>query len=326
MLISFAEAKKLLAKYAGKAGKCDTDVEVPLFVKSVIQELLNRGANGSVRKWQFYTQNGTITAPPDLLLPIKIRIDGPCGSAMQGFVYDKFYEFYDESTLQDCQPWEKGAVEEPNNFYTQYDLPLCGARILAVPRCNEAEDANLVIQGTNLENQDIWMPLKEGGKKKGEHLSICKAQNKFTEATFVSISGIEKTPTKDYVRLYWYIPETGMRGILAEFRPNETRPAFKRFRILGVDCNAPFKVTILGRVRFFDNYADSDIIPITSIRALKLMAQTLQADDNDNVQVSSYKESRVDKVLDTENRYNRTPQAKVDFEEATSPGSIKNLI
>src|SRR6476620_12583735 len=112
MLISFREAKELLAKYAGKAGKCVDDVQVSLFVKSVIQELLNRGANGSLRKWEFNTQGGMITAPTDLDTPLKIRIDGPCGS--QGNVYDKFYEFYEVSTLSGCQPFEKGAVEEVN--------------------------------------------------------------------------------------------------------------------------------------------------------------------------------------------------------------------
>lgn len=325
MIITFGDAKNLLAKYAGKAGRCNTDIEVPLFVKSVIQELLNRGANGSIRKWQFYTQNGTITAPPDLLLPLKIRIDGPCGG-FQGNVYDKFYEFYEEATLTDCQPWEKGAVEDINNYFTQYDLPTCGARVLAVPRCKEDEGAHLILSGSDTEFKDIWMPKSDGTKNKGEYLTIDHSKNRYTAATFTSFTAIEKTVTKDYVRLYWHIPETGEKGLLTELRPNETRPSFRRYKILGIDCNIAYKVSVLGRVRFFDNYADSDIIPITSIRALKLMAQTLQADDNDNVQVSGYKESRVDRVIDTENRYNRTPQATVDFCAETAPSGIKNII
>lgn len=326
MIITFGEAKTVLAPYCGKAGKCSTAPELPIFVKSVIQELLNRGANGSLRKWVFKTQNGTITAPPDLALPTHIRIDGECGSNIKGSIYDKFYEFYDDSTLADCQPWEKGAVEEINNFYTQYDIPTSGARLLAVPRCKEDADAKFLINGTDFSYKDIWMPRKNEEKGKGEELTICKENNKFTAATFTSITGIEKTVTRDYVRLYWYQPETGDRGLLGEYRPNDTHPSFRRFRVLGIDCGKPYKVTILGRVRFFDNYADSDIIPITSIRALKLMAQTIQADDNDNVQVSSYKEARVDRVLDNENKYNRTPSATLNFEEETSPGSIKNII
>lgn len=325
MIITFGDAKKFLARYAGKAGSCKDDGIVDLFVKSVIQELLNRGANGNVRKWQFNTQNGTITLPSDLQLPTHIRIDGLSGGS-PGNIYDKFYEFYEESTLADCYPWEKGAVEEVNTYFTQYDIPSCGARILAVPRCVEDAGAHLMIQGLDLSKKDIWMPLASGGKGKGEYLTINKADPKFTASTFSTITGIEKTVTKDYVRLYWYVPDTGAKGILADLRPNETRPSFRRARILGVDCNKPAKVTILGRVRFYDNYADSDIIPITSLRALKLMAQTLQAEDNDNIQIASYKGQRVTDVIDNENKYNRTPQASVNFEPETSPASIKNII
>lgn len=325
MIINFGDAKKVLARYAGKAGSCRDDSPVDLFVKSVIQELLNRGANGNVRKWQFYTQNGTITLPQDLLLPIKVRVDGECGG-QPGNVYDKFYEFYEEASLADGVPWEKGAVEEPNTFFTQYDLPPQGARVLAVPRCKEDCNAHFMIYGTDVEFKDVWMPKASGGKGKGEYLSIIYEHSKFTAATFTSFTSIEKTVTKDYVRLCWYIPDTDQKGLLADFRPNETRPSFRRAKILGIDCDKVSKVTVLGRVRFYDNYADSDIIPITSLRALKLMAQTLQAEDNDNIQVASYKGQRVTDVIDNENKYNRAPQASVNFEPETSPGSIKNII
>lgn len=297
-----------------------------MFVKSVIQELLNRGANGNLRKWQFHTQNGMITLPPDLQLPISIRIDGPCGGGSPGMVYDKFYEFYEEATLNDCVPWEKGAVEEVNNFYTQYDIPLTGTRILAVPRCKEDCDSHLVIQGTDLEHKDIWVPRKSGGKGKGEYLSINHDRPRYTQATFTTITGIEKSVTRDYVRLYWYCANSEQKGLLADLRPNETRPAFRRARIVGADCSSSVKVTILGRVRFYDNYVDSDIVPITSLRALKLMAQTLQAEDNDNIQVASYKGQRVTDVIENENRYNRTTQASVNFEPETAPSSIKTII
>lgn len=325
MIITFGQAKRFLSKYAGKAGLCPQDEFVGLFVQSTIQELLNRGANGSIRKWTLWTQNGMITLPPDLQLPTNIRIDGPCGGGSPGFVYDKFYEFYEESTVTDCMPFERGAVLEVNDYYTQYDPPACGVRILAIPRCREDKDAHIVVQGIDPNNLDIWVP-NQGVKIKGEYLSICKDDPKYTTATFKKIGPIEKSVTKDYIRLYWYNPMTGLKGLLADLRPNETRPAFRRARIVGIDCNRCSKVTVLGRVRFYDNYVDSDIIPITSLRALKLMAQTLQAEDNDNIQVASYKSARVENVLDNENQYNRTPQAPVNFEEETAPGSIRNII
>lgn len=325
MIITFGEAKSLLSRFAAKAGACRDDGIVSLFVKSVIQELLNKGAHGNIRRWEFYTQNGVLTLPPDLLLPTHIKIIGPCERSEIGRVYDKFYEFYESETLENYNPWEKGAVEQPNTYFTQYDLPACGARILAVPRCVEDCDSHLVLQGTDQGGLDIYVPKKDGLKEKGEYLSIDKQLPKYTEATFKTITSIEKCTTRDYVRLYWYNPETKEKGLLADLRPNDTRPSFRRARILGCDPRFPTKVVILGRVRFYDNYVDSDIIPITSLRALRVQAQAMQAEENDNVQLSQAKEASVMNIVNNENQYNRTPQAQVNFEPETSPGSIRTI-
>lgn len=320
MIITFKEAKNLLAKYAGKSGKCPDDDEVGLFVKEVIQQLLFRGASGNLRKWVFITQRGMFTAPPDLELPIKMKVEGKAGN-----VFDKFYEFYDQSTLADCTPCEEGLVEEVNPYYTQFDLPYGGARILATSMCNEAEDAHLLIQGTDEHGKEIYMPHK-GERFKGEYLGINKEKPRYTKKTFTRITAVQKTPTKHYVRLYWYNPESGDKGLLAEYKPGDTNPSFRRYRVASLSCEECFKITVLGRIRFSENYHDNDIIPISNIRALKLMAQQLQAEDNDDLQNAAYKNQRIEQALDNENQYKRTPQATIDFFGPTSPGSIKNLI
>ncbi len=162
MIITFGEAKSELAQYAGKAGRCSDDTQVDLFVKEVIQQLLFRGANGNLRKWVFHTQNGMFTAPPDLELPLKIKIDGEVGTS-----FDKWYEFYDHNTLSDCSPCEEGLFEENNIFFTAFDLPPQGARILAKPLCSEAVDAHFIITGKNEFGEEIFMPHK-GEQFKGE--------------------------------------------------------------------------------------------------------------------------------------------------------------
>ena len=323
MLISWKEAKQALAKYAGKAGKCVNDEDVGLFVKEVVQELLNRGANGSLRRWEFKSQNGTFTAPPDLLLPLKIKIDD-CNGSLQGNVYDKFYEFYDSSTLSDCQPFERGAVQDLNTYFTQYDIP-GSKRILARCQCKEDLDAHMQILGLDDCGKEIFMPHK-GLKDKGEYLSLNKNEPKYTAQSFSKITGIEKSVTKGYITLYWYNPTTGQQGLLAQFRPTDTRPSFTRYRLLLGDCKRCYKVTILGRVQFLDNYSDNDIIPITNLRALKLMAQSIQSQDNDDIQVAAAKEQFTANTINNENQNNRTPQAPVDFFYETSGASMKPLI
>lgn len=320
MIITFKEAKDILAQYAGKAGKCPTDEAVGMFVKEVIQQLLFRGASGNIRKWVFFTKNGTFTAPPDLELPIKMRVDTHTGQ-----VYDKFYEFYDQNTLSKCSPCEDGLVEEPNDYFTSFDIPCGGRRLLAVPLCKEDEGASLLIQGIDEVGREVYMPHK-GERFKGEYLGIDKEKPKYTQKTFTKVTGIEKATTKNYVRLYWYDPETGEKGLLAEYKPNDTHPSFRRFRVVGLSCEETFKITILGRIRFCENYHDNDIVPISNIRALKLMAQQIQAEDNDDIQTAAYKNQRIEQSVTNENQYKRTPSATIDFFGPTSPGNIKNLI
>lgn len=333
MIITFGQAKTLIAKYVGKAGRCPGEEEVDLAVKEVIQELLQRGANGNLRKWVFLTENGIITAPPDLELPIKVRVgDGSAGYGGTGihgghsaFVYDKWYEFYDQNTLGDCSPAERGLVEEPNTYFTAFDPPPCGARILAVPHCQEDEDAQFIIQGLDENGTEIFMPHKCERNFSGEVLSINKNEPRYTQKTFTKITGISKTPTKHYVRIYAYYPDTGKQEFLAQYKPTDTNPSFRRFRVVGADCGCA-KVTVLGRIKFCDNYHDNDIIPISNLRALKVMAQTIQAEDNDNIEVAQFKNARVDQSLLNENNYKRTSQAPMDFFVTTAPGNLKPMI
>lgn len=338
MIITFGQAKKELARYAGKAGKCRDDDQVDLFVKEVIQQLLFRGANGNLRKWVFLTQNGMFTAPPDLELPLKIKIDGEVASS-----FDKWYEFYDNNTLSNCVPCEEGIFEEPNVVFTAFDLPPHGARILAKPICKEAlgspesnsfcppdtsdtpEEAHFVITGRNEFGEEVFMPHK-GTQLKGEYLSINKFKPKFTQTCFTAITGIEKTVTNHYVDLMWFDPHTKLTGLLGKYKPSDTHPSFRRFRINGLACDRCFKVTILGRVRFCENYHDNDVIPISSLRGLRLMAQHLQSEDNDDIQTADYKNKRIAQVIQDENNYKRTTSATIDFFRETSPGRIPNII
>lgn len=340
MIITYGQGKELVAKYAGKAGHCADDVEVDLFLKEVIQLLLERGASGSVRKWEFITNTGMFTAPPDLELPLKVKVGS--GHSSVGFgtyaqsghvhgghadaVYDKWYSFYDSSTLNDCVPAERGLVEDPNVYFTAFDPPKCGARLLVVPFCKEDEDAQLIISGLDEEGKEIFMPHKGDRDFSGEVLRINKDTPKYTQKRFTKITGIQKTPTKHYVRLYAFNETTKKGEFLAQYKPLDTQPSFRRFRVVGFDCSNCVKVTVLGRIRFCDNYHDNDILPVSSIRAIKLMAQQIQSEDNDNIEAANYKNQRIEQTINNQNQYKRTPEAKLDFFVETSPANLKNMV
>lgn len=115
-------ARKTLAPYASKGGKCWDSEDTRLFVMEVIQRLLYKGAGTSLRKWCFCAVGGCITLPEDLDTILKFKVNGRIDS-----VWSKWYEFSDINSEEDCgHGWSSGVSQETNEFFTVYDLPKGG--------------------------------------------------------------------------------------------------------------------------------------------------------------------------------------------------------
>ena len=166
----------------------------------------------------------------------------------------------------------------------------------------------------------------QGENLHGEYLSISSFDPKFSTTRFKSITSVQKSETKNYVKLFWFKPETRESGLLAEYKPFEVSPLYRRFILQGGNYSSCcYKVSVLGRVRVLERYHDNDIIPIENIRALKLMAQNIQSTDNDNVQVAEYKDQKLDQTIKNEVGYKRTPSQILDWAMVNSGRSIKNM-
>lgn len=320
-VITLGQARKLLAPYAGKSGKCPETEDARLFVMEVIQRLLHQGANGNLRKWCFITDNGCFTAPHDLDVPVKITIDGYPDN-----VWSKWFEFYETAPFADAncsQTVAQGIREEVNPYCTVYDLPCEGARIYTLALSEEADDAHLLIQGIDINGRDVYVEHM-GEKIHGEYLEINKQYPKRTKTIFKKIISVQKTKTNNYIRLYWQ--SSNKTGLLAEYRPEETHPQFRRFKVPQIKPNCCAKITVLGRVKDPDYHHDNDILPITNISALRKMAQVVQAEDTNKIDVANYKRELTMNLLDDENQYKRNGEEPFDFIFETSPGNNYNMI
>lgn len=325
MIITLGQARQALAKYAGKSGKCADTEDVRLFVQEVTQDLLHRGAHGNLRKWCFCLTDGCFTAPPDMEVPLKVKIDG-----YPEHVWSKWYEFYDvqgsELSSADYLP---GIVEQVNTFFTVYDIPSGGARVAAIPASNEADDAYIIVQGKDQYGKEVFTN-QNGVSIHGERLPISRTTPKFSRTTFTQITGIEKSRTCNHVRLYWQTLDcTGEnitdRGLLAEYRPTDIYPSFRRFRVDSASEDRCVQVTILGRVRLLDSYHDNDILPVSNLAALRAIAAQKQAEENKDIQAAQYYDLGAQAKIENENQYYRSNQDPFDFLFDTSPGSIENL-
>ena len=317
-------ARQIVAEFAGKKGKCSESDAVRDFVIEVVERLLLKGAHGSLRKWEFCLAHQCFTAPPDLEVPLKVKIEGMVES-----VWSKWYEFHDVNSAEiQNSNYKPGLFEETGRYFTIYDIPSCGARVSAIPGGTEKEDAEITIQGLDPEGREIFT-IRDGKQVHGETIKISRDEPIFTQKTFGKITGVEKSRTCHHVRLYWQTVDCNnkflARGLLSEYRPNDTLPSYRRFKVPQASPDCIAKICILGRVKMLESYHDNDILPVSSLGALRSMATLIQSEQNNRINEARFHNSSVDKILNDENEYYKTGEEPLDFVWDTSPGRNENL-
>lgn len=320
MSLTFGEAKTYLAQYAGKGGKCPSSEQTSLFVKTVLQYLLYSGQNGNLRKFCFHAIRGCVTFPYELEVPLKFKVDNEVGD-----VWDKWFEWYPQTDMDACVPCGNAMFEEPNTYPIVNDLPSSGSRVGIVAICEEEEGAHAIIQGYDEHNREV-VTYHKGEQIKGEYLSLQKGQLKITTTVFSKVTHVIKTKTKGYSQLYWVNLNSNRKGFLAEYSPLETIPSYRRFRIK-TDCPNLCKVSILGKIRIKQEYADLDVIPFDNLYALQLAAQAINADYNENVDIARAKDQSLQVLIERENAYKRVQTGStIAVSPVTSAGRIRNLV
>jgi len=323
MAITFGEARKLVAKYAGSGGKCDTSEEVRLFVQEVLQYMLLSGQYGSIRKYTFYATKGAVTLPYELEVPLKIKIDGCVGS-----VWNKWYEFYNDYSLSGSRCYDAGdsLIEDPNEYPTVYDLPSGGAQVGVQPMCQEDEGSFVLVKGQDIWGKEVYTSHK-GEQIHGEHLSLKKGQLTTSHSFFKTISSILKSRTNGYVQLWWVKVADDTKGFLAEYSPVEEVPQYRRYNLQIPDCPRTAKLTILGKIRLKSFYSDSDILPFDNIAAIKTAAQSRNAQDNNDTQRAQAQDSYLLDLINRENTYKK-PNVGQPIEVFTpvSAGRVRGIV
>lgn len=323
MPLLYSQAKKILSKFAGKGGYCPDGDPVDLFVREVLQYMLYEGGYGNERKFCFVADQGCITLPQELEVPLKLKIDGEVGN-----VWDKWYEFHSTSILENCIPANNALFEDPNYYPTVYDMPNGGARVGVNATTKEAPDAHIIVQGEDVTGREIYTKYK-GEQILGERIDICYGDFRYSQSKFRKIKNIIKTRTSGYVNLSWYQPDpVFMKGFLSAYSPLEQTPAYRKFR-LTKKCGCTYryaKVSIVGRIRLKDQYSDNDFIPFDNVYALSLAGQTVNANYKDKIDVAVTKGNLVKKVINQENAYKKVNNgAPMETYAPLSGGSIRRL-
>lgn len=321
-MITYGDAKKILAQYAGRGGQFPDAPSIDLFCKKVFQYLLITGSYGNLRKFCFQSNKGCITIPYELESPLKVRIDNQVGT-----VWNKWFEYYHYGELEGCVPVSNALYEEPNQFCTVYDLPNKFCRVGCIGTACEAEDAHIIVSGKDPSGREIFTN-HEGNQISGEYIRIRQGELRYTETVFGEITSIYKTKTVGYVQLMWVRPEiSNLRGFLADYSPFEERPSYRRFKLTAKNCGHSVNVSVIGRIRIKDHYGDNEKIPFDNLYTLEIAGQQINKNFTDDMQMAQAKDQFLQDVITRESEYKRVqPGSPVDVFFPTSAGNIKGIV
>lgn len=323
MAILFGRAKEILSRYYGTGGACATHPSVDQFTYECLQYLLISGEYGNERKFCFCSQQGCITVPYELETPLKVKVDGKVGT-----VWDRWFEFHQTKFFEGCQPAGTALREDPNYYPTVYNMPPGGARFGLLAHCSEdCENKQVVVKGVDPSGREI-VSFHKGKQIVGEVITLEPGQIKYTNYMFAQVTAVIKPQTKGYVTAFWVNPSTNLKGFLSDYSPLEEVPQYRRFVLTENcwrTCNA--KVSVLGRIRLKENYADNDLIPFDNLLALNLAGQTVNGYYNHQPDLAVQSDRALTNVIDKENAHKKIKNGNpVEVYLPTSGGTIQNII
>jgi len=318
MSITYGEAKSILAKYQGVGGHCPTAQGVDLFVREVLQYMLYQGAEGNIRKFTFYAQNGCVTLPYELETPLKVKIEEVTGN-----VFTSFFEYHTNMRMDKCLEANEALYDDPNRYPTVYDVPTSGGYPAVLANCTE--DTAVIIKGTDLTGREIFT-THNGEDISGVKLTLQKGKLKYTDIKFGRITEVYKEKTNGYVQLFT-LSEAGTKTFLADYSPVETKPSYRRVRLVTKNCPDKALVSILGRIRLKPAYADEDLIPFDNIYALSVAGQAVNKSYNDDDQGAQIKGALLEKLIETEGNFKKSNNGQpLEVSPITAGSHVKNII
>jgi hypothetical protein len=253
-------------------------------IHSGIEFMLINGGGRILREWDVTVNEGLFTLPKDLGTPVKFRF-GNATNADFGVVSSAFHRYSSRSIKQisaDFNDWGNGSFAMDPNFTPVEFQPPCPVRLVATTRNEKDVGKKLMVNGFHKGMR--LAPTHMGHKTSGELLTIYHEEDtkkKYGAWLFDKIDGVVKDETCSYVMLSGIdtFAETRKKPFyfLSHYHPDEEVPQYAQMRFVSNNlfngCRS-FCLKILGRVSENVRYVrDEDILPITSIQMLELLAK-----------------------------------------------------
>lgn len=309
-MINFKEAKQKLKPYINK-GTCN-DAVAGLKINEALERIIDGGKwKGTICKFAFCHEGGCLTMPREVE-----SILGAVECSYPLNIQSMWYAFQGNGWGQlssTNKPW--GNVEDRGDGYvTQFDLSE-DSYLRVYTDLTEATGSKVLIQGYD-DNGNRVQTNVGGEWIDGEYVSLNGGPN-LTTTLFSRITGIQfhnangdLAKRNGYVRIYAYDGSVNTK-LLGIYHPNDEIPSFRRYYYPGYlgnsgcgcsnsDSDSPLPILVLAKIRFVEMVRDTDILPISSIGALKNMCQALYYEENENLEKAQAYEAQAIRILNNQ--------------------------
>lgn len=340
MIFTVADARPVLAPFV-ESGSCPSNSVVLDRVNECSRRLMAKATWWNMlRRIRFYSTGGVIALPTEVEKILTVDTEGTPAR-----VFNQMYEFLENGPgeVPPRTAYDRNLVDLGDGWPTFFDLPPTNSetttdgapcRLVALSTAAADIGQTLTIWGRDSQLQDV--------AAEGISLNVARWQNgvdgqfhvqnvldtpgAYPETEFSAITSVAKPVTTAYVSLYTYEPTTHRMYFLAKYHPLETRPGYRRYRILAPGLSNYSNVLCLCRLRYVPRLYDTDVLLIQNLDALKLMAMAIREENDRNLQLAlAYEQSAV-RLLGEEQRTKQTDDVIIQIVDGASLGGVKNLV
>lgn len=344
MLFTVADARTVVAPFV-EAGACPTSPQVLTIINECTQRLITKATWWNLqRKIRFYTTNNTVTLPREVEKVLMVTAEGSPARA-----FHQAYEFLEGGPGELCPGGgvDRDLIDMGDGWPTFFDIPAANTttttdggpcRLAAFSTETADTSLNLTIWGVDTYSADIcgtagtpgvtlpitrWQGGVEGTIKEPE---LSETPNAVTTQSFKEITGVAKPVTLGHVCLYTFEPTTHRMYFLSKYHPDETRPSYRRYRILCPGLSDHSNINCLVKLRYVPMIRDTDVLLIQNLGALKLMAAAIREENDRNLQLAEGYEQRAYRALNEEQQSKQNHDIIMQVADDFGLGSVHNIV
>lgn len=324
--ITLEKAIQVFQREVGSIDDRDTLIDE---ITEGIEFVLLNGGGEILREWMIIARNGKFTFPRDLETPVKYKFS-KFPTANMGTFVSPFFS-YSSNVLQassDFLDWEPRLSQMANRVFTQFDLPSGGVRLVLTSKDERDCGKRVVVSGEH--RGKAIAGIHNGIKTAGEVLTIYPEKGDKNYSTFVfdKITGVVKDKTCDWVMLSGISCVDGQTPyFLSHYHPDDEFPVYRQGEIITPgSSNCERILYILGKINPSIRYfRDEEVIPITSVQILKLLAKRLRYEEAGDQKIVAAYEQRIKIAIKRQVAYQQKASRSLSFGLAGSAATASNI-